>query len=603
MCGIMCYIGKRPAKNILYDGLARMEYRGYDSAGIALLDKGTVHKTRAVGDTSNLDLGSLPDSPTMGIGHTRWATHGKPSIPNAHPHTYGDMTLVHNGIIENYEELKNQIDSSKLQSQTDSEVLAGLIDLHYQKEKSLLEAVKQALAHVNGTYGLAVMSKANPDEFVAARSGSPLLIGVGDDESFIASDPQAIALHTDRVIYLKDGQIAHVTASTVDVYDLKLDSQSHSVEDLDTQSQEVSMEGFGSFLEKEISEQPKAIRNTTRGRIGSEDYIHLGGPEISKAQMNSLKEIVIIGCGTAYFAGHYAKSILEPMLDIKISIEHAHEFRYHHGSYSEKNTLAIFMSQSGETADTLAALKEAIRRGMMTMGIINVVGSTIARTVTHGGIYVHAGAEVSVASTKAYSCMVTALLMLGAHIHFNRGGDLATIKQLSSELQALPDEIEAVLAKKSSIKQIAKQISRHKNMFYLGRGGLYSVAAEGALKITEIAYIHAQAFPQSEMKHGPIALIDEDHLSIILMPEDEMLYKKSVSTIEEIKARGGKVLSVSTRPKPDQSDHHIEIDYPGKYTDGLIYNIVLQLLALYVTEDLGNNIDKPRNLAKSVTVE
>ena len=602
MCGIMGYIGDRPAKNIIYAGLQRLDYRGYDSAGIALLGK-TVQTTKALGDTSKLELDLVDNKPTIGIGHTRWATHGKPSKANAHPHTFGEVTLVHNGIIENYEELKAGIDTAKLKSQTDSEVLAALIDKNFSETGILLEATKQALAEVKGTFGIAVISPTAPDQLIVARRGSPIVIGVGEGQYYVASDAVSILDHTDKVVYLQDDQIALIHRDSLELYDLKLNQQSATVEKIEDTNSSLDMGKFGSYLEKEIYEQPDSLKNVMRGRVGSDGSIVLGGPNLTAEDISKLRHIIIIGCGTAYYAGYYAKYELERMLGISISVEHASEFRYRHGTVDSNTTVAIFMSQSGETADTLASLVEAKRRNIKTMGIINTVGSTIAREVTHGGIYLHAGIESSVASTKAYSSMVAALLMLGAFISYKSGQDAAVTRTVARELLALPQEIERTLSLQPHIEKIARKVSKYHDWFFLGRGALYPVALEGALKLTEVSYIHGQAFPTGEMKHGPIALVDDKHLSVVLLPEDDLLYKKSLSSLEEIKARGGKTLTVSTRPKETTSDYHIEIAHSGNYTDGLIYNTCLQLLVLAVASKKGLNIDRPRNLAKSVTVE
>ena len=602
MCGIMGYIGNKPAKNIILNGLQRLEYRGYDSAGIATLGK-ELSTVKAVGETRNIDLSTVDDTATMGIGHTRWATHGKPSIANAHPHTFGAITLVHNGIIENYEELRTTIDAHKLQSQTDSEVLCAVIEKYYRTSKNLLEATKLALADAKGTLGIAVIAQDAPGQIVVARRGSPIVIGVGHGQHFIASDPSAIIDHTDKVIYLEDDQIAVVKTDSVELFDLKLNSQNIAVETLADSAESLNKGSFGSFLEKEIHEQPEALRNVMRGRVSTDGSIVLGGPNLTQDDIASLKHILIIGCGTAYYAGYYAKYELEKALGIMVSIEHASEFRYRYGAFDPRTTLAIFMSQSGETADTLASLREAKRRGIKTMGIINTVGSTIAREVTHGGIYLHAGVESSVASTKAYSSMVAALLMLGGFIAYKQGKDASITRKIAGELLALPNEISIALSQKSAIDKLAQKLYKHHDWFFLGRGTLYPVALEGALKLTEVAYAHAQAFPSGEMKHGPIALINGKHISVLLLPEDALLYKKSLSALEEIKARGGIVLTVSTRPKEQLSDYHIEVAHAGEYTDGLIYNVCLQLLTLSIASRKNLNIDRPRNLAKSVTVE
>lgn len=598
----MGYIGPKPAKDVVFAGLKRLEYRGYDSVGIAVLDKKVVTK-KAVGDTSKLNISPLPARAYTAIGHTRWATHGKPSENNAHPHTFGDVTLVHNGIIENYQELRESIDSKKLKSETDSEILAAVIDKFFQEKNDLLSAVQQALAEVKGTFGIVVISPKEPDVLYVARRGSPIVIGVGKDQNIVASDPSVIGEYTDKVIFLEDDQIAKVTPSSVDVYDVKLQAQALDITTLEEGEIQAELGKFGSFLEKEILEQPESLNNVMRGRVSSNGTIKLGGPDLGIKEIESIRQIVIIGCGTSYYAGLYARYKLEEMLGIPVSVEHASEFRYRYGAYDTQHSLAIFMSQSGETADVLASLQEAKRRHFMTMGIVNAVGSSVARGVDYGGVYLHAGQEVSVASTKAYSSMVVALLMFGAQLVYQSGGNSNITKQVAHELLALPGEFEATFTLREQIKKVVPKLLQFKTWFYLGRNDLYPVALEGALKLTEISYIHAQAFPSGEMKHGPISLIDENHLSVLLLPEDSLLYEKGISALEEIKARGGHVLTISTRAKPKGSDFHLQIAHCGDYIDGLVFNVCLQLLALEVAQAKGVDIDKPRNLAKSVTVE
>ena len=566
MCGIVGYSGPKSAKSVIYSGLKRLEYRGYDSAGIAVVDPaGTLHSVKQVGAVSELDAASLPDDSTIGIGHTRWATHGGVTDTNAHPHTYGDITLVHNGIIENFEDLHKSYDVEP-QSQTDTEILAAVINHYFAETGSLKEATLAALAQVQGTYGILVMSAAAPGQIVAARKGSPLVVGVGADEHIFASDPQAIVAHTDNIIFLDDGELAVLDGDTLNVFNLANQRQDKTIEEVETTA-EVDKGGFGSFLEKEIHEQPRSLAEVMRGRISPDGKIKLGGPNLTPEQIKELDNIIIIGAGTAYYAGMFAKYELEDLLGIPVQIEHASEFRYRHAAFRPETSLAIFMSQSGETADTLAALEEAKRRGVPTMGIVNAVGSTLARTVTHGGIYLHAGTEVSVASTKAYSSMVVALLMLGGFFADSRGQRLGDIRTLADDLIDLPNEIEHVLKLSDQIKAVAAEVADFENCFVLGRGNLFPIALEGALKITEVSYIHAQAFPTGEMKHGPISLVDENHLSIVLLPEDKLLYDKSVNGIMEVQARGGKVLSVSSKPQIEQSDWHINVSdgrSPGK---------------------------------------
>ena len=604
MCGIMGYIGDRNPANIVYSGLRRLEYRGYDSVGIAVLDhKNRIRAQKTVGDTSNLDISSLPEKSLAAIGHTRWATHGKPSTRNAHPHIVGDVCIVHNGIIENYQELKKLLPGIALKSDTDSEVLAALIQKQYTAKRSLLEAVRAALSLVKGTFGLVVMSPREPDELIVARRGSPIVIGVGEKQMFIASDPSALTEHTDKVVYLEDDQIGKVSKNGLEMYDLKLHAQATTINTIENENISSEKGSFKSYLEKEIFEQPLSLQNVMRGRVLKDGTIKLGGPNLSQEDIEALRAIILLGCGTSYYAGLYAKYKLEEMLGIPVVVEHASEFRYRYGAYDTKHSVAIFLSQSGETADLLASLQEAKRRSMKTMGVVNTVGSSIAREVDHGGIYLHAGQEVSVASTKAYSSMTTALLMLGAQLASKRGMNSNLTKRMAHELLALPQEFSHTLMVRDQIKKIVPDLLRFKDWYYLGRNELYPVALEGALKLTELCYIHAQALPAGEMKHGPIALVDNTHLSVLLLPEDEQLYEKGLSTLEELSARNGNVLTISTRSKPKGSNYHVEVSHIGDYVDGLVYNVVLQLLALEIASAKKLNIDKPRNLAKSVTVE
>lgn len=604
MCGIMGYIGVRPARDIVFQGLKRLEYRGYDSVGIALMDKeGKLDLIKTTGNTDNIHLDSLSPTDTVGIGHTRWATHGIPSEANAHPHTVGVITLVHNGIIENYDDLKQQFNQTSWQSDTDSEVIAALVDKHYEKTHNFVASVQATIGELKGTFGLAIINTDRPGEVIVARRGSPIVIGVDSDEYYIASDPSAIIDHTDRVVYLEDDQVAVLRTDSLDVFDVKLNHQEVAIEQLAQTDLRSDKQHYESFLEKEIHEQPTVIQNTLRGRVSGDGSIVLGGPQLTLDEMIQLKQIVIIGCGTSYNAGYFAKYKLEEMLGIPVTVEHASEFRYRYGSYDAKHTLAIFLSQSGETADTLASLQEAKRRQMITMGIVNVVGSTLAREVDHGGVYLHAGVETSVASTKAFSATVTALLMFGGFVAQKRGLNSSIMHAVGAELRALPHEIEATLQLKPQVDKIADSLVAHHDWYFLGRNDLFPVALEGALKLMEVSYLHAQALPMGEMKHGPIAMVDDSLVSVILLPEDPLLYDKGLGALSEIKARNGIALTISTRPKPKQSDHHIQIAHTGQYTDGLVMNIVLQLLALEVATKRKLNIDQPRNLAKSVTVE
>lgn len=602
MCGIVGYCGESRAASVIYTGLKQLEYRGYDSAGILVVTDEGLSLSKEVGVVSNIQIDTLPDSSGLGIGHTRWATHGKVTQANAHPHTYGKVSLVHNGIIENYEDLREKYELQPV-SETDSEVLAGVIDHHLKTEKSLRRATAKALSECQGTYGILVMApEVDPGSLVAARTGSPLVIGVGDNEYIVASDPSAI-LSTDKIVFLSDGEIAEIKHGSLEVYDLADKARPKTPESIERSKVSDELGEFDTYLKKEIFEQPDALRETMRGRIATDGKVTLGGPDITPEQMKNLESLLIIGCGTAFYAGQSVKYILEELLHIPIFVEYASEFRYRHAAINTDSTIAIFMSQSGETADTLAAQAEAQRRGIPTMGVVNTVGSTLARGVSNGGIYLHAGTERSVASTKAYSSMVCALLMLGAFIAEHRGEPLSVVRQLGLDLIDLPNEISSALETFNTTMEVANMIANFKHCFVLGRGNLYPVALEGALKITEVSYVHAQAFPTGEMKHGPIALIDEEHLSIVLLPEDKILYEKTLSNIQEIKARNGKVLTIGSRPATDLSDWHITTPMSSPNIAGLVINCIVQQLAYGVAKTLGRDIDKPRNLAKSVTVE
>ncbi len=603
MCGIVGYVGDRQAASTIFTGLKQLEYRGYDSAGILVVNDNIMQLSKEVGVVSNIDMSQLSDEAGIGIGHTRWATHGKVTQANAHPHTYGEISLVHNGIIENYEELKEKYGLHPI-SETDSEVLAGVIDHHLKSDIGLRKATARALSECQGTYGVVVMAPAKePGVLVAARTGSPLVIGVGDEGDYtVASDPSAI-LTTDKIVFLSDGEIAEVRRGKLDVFDLKDKAREKKAESIERNAEDNGLGDFDTYLHKEIFDQPESLRETMRGRIAADGTIKLGGPALKSDQIKNLQSIVIIGCGTAYFAGLSIKYYIEELLRIPVFVEHASEFRYRHAAVDPKTSVAIFMSQSGETADTLAAESEARRRGIPTMGIVNSVGSTLARSVSHGGIYLHAGIEKSVASTKAYSSMVCALLMFGGFLAEKRGEPLSITRQLGMDLLDLPQEISSALESFDDIMQVAEKVSSYKNCFVLGRGYLYPVALEGALKITEVSYVHAQAFPAGEMKHGPIALIDEDHLSIVVMPEDKLQYEKTISNIQEIKARSGKVLTLGSHPPSDLSDWHISTPMSAASISGIVINSAMQQLAYGIARSLGRNIDKPRNLAKSVTVE
>ncbi|KKR27981.1 MAG: Isomerizing Glutamine-fructose-6-phosphate aminotransferase, partial [candidate division CPR2 bacterium GW2011_GWD1_39_7] len=547
MCGIVGYIGSKEAKDILIEGLKRLEYRGYDSAGIAMVIKDLEIK-KSVGKIKNLQekCCNWESKSSTGIAHTRWATHGAPTENNAHPHTScdGKIALVHNGIIENYSALRSQLikKGHQFKSETDTEVLVHLIEDYFTGD--LKEAVIKALASVEGTYGIAVVSSECPDKIVAARNGSPLVLGVGKGENFIASDVAAILSYTDKVIYLDDKEVAEITINGITTCDIESNPTKKEISKIDWDLEAIEKGGFDHFMLKEIHDQPQALRNGLAGRIDVKTgTIHLGGLNFGVKELKNIDRIVIAACGTSWHAGLLAEFLFENLVAIPTEVEYASEFRYRNPVVNDK-TLLIVISQSGETADTLAALREAKGKGAKTLGIINVVGSTIAREVD-GGMYIHAGPEIGVASTKAFSAQVSALLMLA--LHFGRMRNLSIPKtiEISEALLKIPDQIETILKQSEEIKKIALKYAKFRDFLYLGRNISYPVALEGALKLKEISYIHAEGYPSAEMKHGPIALIDPDFPSVFVVPKDS-LYEKVLSNMEEIKARSGKMIAVAT---------------------------------------------------------
>ena len=608
MCGIVGYVGGKSAQGVLLSGLKRLEYRGYDSAGmVTLADDGTATLIRAQGKIANLEdkLAKTRKSDCIGIGHTRWATHGEPSEINAHPHQAGDIFLVHNGIIENYKELKKNLTKHKFVSDTDSEVLAALIESFYQDGKyPLVDAVVQALKLVQGTYGVAVVSTQNPDEIVVARSGSPLVIGVGTDETLIASDAAALVGHTKNAIYLNDGEVAHITKNSIEIKTLNAEPVSAKVEEIETNLAAVQKGGYEHFLLKEIMEQPKSLAETLRGRVNEKNgTVHLGGPGLSEAELRKVKHLLIVGCGTAYHAGMLAGYYIEQFTpEITIDTVIASEYRYR-AAYIPKDTVALIVSQSGETADTLACLREIKKQGVKTIGIVNAIGSTIAREVD-GGTYVHVGPEISVASTKAFTSQVVAMVMFGLTIAQAKGVKPNILRTYVTELAKLPQEIGKVLEDVGdTIKKVAKKYAKYENAIYLGRDTAYPTAMEGALKLKEISYVDANAYAFGELKHGPLALVDDRFFEVALLPKGA-LYDKSVSNVEEVLARGGHMMVVT-----NADDFEMPVENVVKITTNLVIfapllmNLVSQLFAYYMTIAKGYNVDQPRNLAKSVTVE
>jgi len=611
MCGIVGYIGDKDAYPILITGLKRLEYRGYDSSGVALLDKETtVYKCK--GKVSELEsyIGNKNKKGSIGIGHTRWATHGEPNNVNAHPHVSNNkyFTLIHNGIIENYSPLKKKLIDRGYQfsSATDTEVLANLIEYIYLKGGVTAEmAVRLALTKVVGAYGLVIICKDEPDKLIAARKGSPLVIGVGDGEYYIASDATPIVEYTKRVIYLNDNEVAIIKRDELSLKTISNILQQPIIQTLDLDIGEIDKQGFEHFMLKEIFEQPRSILDTFRGRV-TQDYseINLGGlynviPDLVKS-----KRIIIIACGTSWHAGLVGEYMIEDIARIPVEVEYASEFRYRN-PIIYKDDVVIAISQSGETADTLAAIQIAKEAGAVVIGICNVVGSSIPRE-THAGVYTHAGPEIGVASTKAFTAQVTVLSMIAMVLGRKRGMiNEKEYRDMIFELTGIPDKIERILENNESIKEIAAKIKDTSNCLYLGRGYHFPVALEGALKLKEISYIHAEGYPAAEMKHGPIALIDEK-MPVVFIATKDKSYEKIVSNIQEVKARKGVIISVITEGDTiikKMSDYSIEIPDSNEVLGAILSVIPLQLLSYHIAVMRGCNVDQPRNLAKSVTVE
>ena len=608
MCGIVGYIGPKDATPILIGGLKRLEYRGYDSAGIALIDRGALETRRAEGKISRLE-GVLADQPVkghVGIGHTRWATHGPPSDRNAHPHLSTDNTVavVHNGIIENADALRKELQNKghTFRSDTDTEVLSHLIQELF--EGSLEEAVIGALRVVEGTYGIAVVSSKDPGKIVGARKGSPLLVGVGDGQYYLASDASAILAHTREVIYLNEGDLAVLTADGYRILDINASPIRRSVETIAWDLDAIERGGYEHFMLKEIFEQPQTVANTMRGRLRLEEGTSkLGGLNLSHDELMAIDNIVITACGTSWHSALIGELMIEDMARIPVEVEYASEFRYRNPIVTP-TTLCIVISQSGETADTLAAMREAKRRGARTLGLVNVVGSTIARE-DDGGIYLHAGPEIGVASTKAFTSQVVALALFALKLARKRNLSVTRGREVTQALDLLPNQIQAILDQADAIEAIAESYKDAHNFLYLGRGYNFPAALEGALKLKEISYIHAEGYPAAEMKHGPIALIDEKMPVVFIAPHDSV-FEKVVSNIQEVKARGGKTIVITSRDEPALAglmDHEIRIPETVDMLTPVLASIPLQLLAYYIAVKRGANVDQPRNLAKSVTVE
>jgi len=614
MCGIIGYIGHREAEPILIEGLRRLEYRGYDSAGIATMTGNRLHLRKRAGRVNELSrhLQERPAPGCMGISHTRWATHGPANDVNAHPHQGGSgvnlVTVVHNGVIENYSALKRQLQLEGIEfvSQTDTEVIAHLIAQHLDDD--LVEAVRKTLPQLKGTYGLAVMSPRFPDAIVVARLGSPLVIGIGEGEHFIASDPSALIGQTSQVVYLQDHQLAVLSAQSCRIEDASRMTIVGNIEALDWEMGSSDKLEYDHYMLKEIFEQPEALENAMRGRLSDADAsAHFGGLNLDPQQIRRAERIILTGCGTSYHAGLVGEYLIEEFARIPVEVEYASEFRYRNPPL-DRNTIVIAITQSGETADTLAALRESKRKGQPTLALCNVVGSSIAREAD-GGVYLHAGQEVGVASTKAFTSQVMTLTMMA--IFFGRMRHLSSIQgaRMINELRAVPDLVRQTLLCNSEVERIARRYAHVSNVLYLGRQYLYPVALEGALKLKEISYIHAEGYPAAEMKHGPIALVDEQTPSIFLVPRGST-FDKVMSNLEEVRARGGPIIAI-TSEGDDSAYHHIKdvcdevifVPDAPEYLQPILTAIPLQLFAYHVALLRGCDVDKPRNLAKSVTVE
>ena len=606
MCGIVGYIGDKTAQNVLLNGLKRLEYRGYDSAGIATLDDNNEpHLARSVGKIVELEhvLNEKPHTGHLGIGHTRWATHGGVTVTNAHPHNVGNIYLVHNGIIENYKELKEELGSYTFASDTDTEVLAALIDSNYKDGVSLKDAVAKSLKKVRGTYGVAVFSPLEPGTMVVARLGSPLIIGLGQGETIIASDASALLGYTREAIYLNDGELAVCNKDGAEVFNLNLKHLNSAPETIEGDVEQIQKGGYKHFLLKEIMEQATTLHNTLSGRVDPQNgTMHLGGPNLTPKEMREIKHIVIVGCGTAYYAGLLASYYMEQLVpDLTTEVVIASEYRYR-SFHLPHNSVALIVSQSGETADTLACLREIKKRGIKTLGIVNVVGSTIAREVD-GGTYVHAGPEISVASTKAFTAQVVTMVMFAGMLAEYHGGNAELLHKVAKELSILPKEIENTLnSHHDEIKALAQKYAKYNDALYLGRDTAYPIALEGALKLKEISYIHAEGYASGELKHGPIALVDETFFEVFDIL-DNWLFDKSIGGLHEVRARGGKAIVLTNSKAEIEADDIVRIDSKIKILTPLLLNTLQQLFAYYVAVDRGNDVDQPRNLAKSVTVE
>jgi len=608
VCGIVGYVGPRDAVSVLVEGLSRLEYRGYDSAGVAVLNGGGVETRKLAGRIGGLRelLARAPLHGSCGIGHTRWATHGAPTERNAHPHAdcTGTVALVHNGIIENADVLRQRLEvgGHRFVTETDTETLVHLIE--ESPGATLEDRVIAALQHIEGTYGIAVVAETDPGKIVVARRGSPVLLGVGDGEFLVASDVSAVLEHTRSVVYLNDGDVAVLTSGGYRVLDPEAREQERAVDDIEWDLDAIALGGYPHFMLKEICEQSETVRSTLRGRLlVAEGTARLHGLNLTAEDCREIQRVAIVACGTSWHAGLVGRHILEELVGIPVSVEYASEYRYCR-QLRLPGTVTIAISQSGETADTLEALRAAKAAGSTVLGLVNVVGSTIAREAD-GGVYLHAGPEIGVASTKAFTAQVVALLLLGLYLGRRRGLPAEQGRALVAQLVRLPELVERALAVEPQVKALAERYADAPNALYLGRGVNFPVALEGALKLKEISYIHAEGYPAAEMKHGPIALIDENMPVVCVAPQDRV-YAKVVSTMQEVKARGGRLIAITSEGNGDLShlvDHQIAVPASPPLITPVLTVIPLQLLAYHIAVLRGCDVDRPRNLAKSVTVE
>ena len=610
MCGIIGYVGRKPVVEVLLNGLQRLEYRGYDSAGMASIDEGQLRIERAVGKVSELVrcVDGKPFGGTIGIAHTRWATHGRPSVLNAHPHTDagGRIALVHNGIIENHSAIRAYLENQGIpfKTDTDTEALVQLIGFFYAQSDDLLGSVRRALQEVNGTYGVVIVCSDEPHTLIAARQGSPLIVGIGDREFLVASDGSAIVEHTSQVVYLHDKEMVSLGADGMHASTIDAEPVHKKVDVLELTLEEIQLDGYENYMLKEIYEQPEGLRNVMRGRLdGRSECVRLGGLDNCAAELSRCRRLLLAANGTAWHAALIGEYLFEELARVPTEVEYASELCYRN-PIVEAGTLAIVISQSGETFDTLAALRELRTKGAMVLGIVNVVGSTIARE-TDAGVYLHVGPEIGVASTKAFTAQIAVLAMMATDLGRQRHLSSERTAEILEELARIPERIEDVLTLDQEIQALSARFAEHDNWLYMGRGVNYPVALEGALKIKEISYVHAEGLPAAEMKHGPLALIDADMPVVVVAPKDHT-YDKILANIEEVRGRGGRIIAIASEGDTQLERAAEEVLYvPATLPmlSPLLTTIPLQLLAYHTAVIRGHDVDKPRNLAKSVTVE